>query len=140
MNAAVQEIEVPSLYEYLRAVREADHPYMHAAALLAEYRPIYPDDPEWCGAIDQNYDKVASFFDRGLKVIGIVQDGECVAFCGYRMVARPLIIICGQEVDLPYEMFLAVDDGMEISPNLIYSAQMFVASCEDLKIVEMAPY
>jgi hypothetical protein len=77
--------------------------------------------------------------DKGLKVIGIELGGRCIGYFGYRIVSDPQVIIRRHEVVLPFELFMAVDDGVEVGADMIYSAQLYVVSQENLKEVVWRP-
>jgi hypothetical protein len=138
MDEAIREIDIPSVYEYLMMIARDDQSYLDTATVIAGFSPIFPDDPEWESTVLEHDDKVFDFINDGLEVIGIALDGKCIGFCGYRIVSEPQIIIKGHNVELPYELFLAIDSEVEIGADLIYSAQMFIASQENLKLVRLA--
>jgi hypothetical protein len=138
MDESIRRIVNPSVYEHLMMVKGSDRYYMETAAMAAEFTPIYPDDPEWKRMALHHLDKVADLVIEGLEVIGIAMGGKCIGLCGYRMVSNRYVIIHGDEVEVPYEMFMAVDDGVELTVDLIYSAQMFIASHEGLKVMQLA--
>jgi hypothetical protein len=138
MDEAIQEIDIPSVYEYLMTIARDDEAYVDTATRIAEFRPIYPDDPEWESMVLDHDETVFDFLNDGLKVIGIVQGDRCIGYCGYRMLSSQQIVVQGDKVDLPYEMFLAIDSEIDIGADLIYSAQMFIASQENLKLIRLA--
>jgi hypothetical protein len=137
MDADIQEIDIPNVYEYLLTIAGTRESYIDPTKMIAGFSPIYPDDSRWESVIKHD-DKVSEFLGDGLKVIGLLFRGRCIGCCGYRMISEPQIVIRGNEVVLPYEMFMAIDSEIDIGVYLIYSAQMFIAYREDLKVVVMA--
>jgi hypothetical protein len=119
-------------------VARNDETYVDTATIIAEFSPIYPDDPDWERVVLEYDGIVFDLINDGLKVIGIALEGKCIGFCGYRMVSEPQIIVKGQEVELPYELFLAIDSEVKIGADLIYSAQMYIATQENLKLIRQA--
>ena len=108
---------------------------MDIVTRLARFSPIYLDDPEWQSVVLEHDDKVFDFLDRDLKVIDIVLGGRCIGYFGYRIGSDPQVIIRRHEVVLPFELFMAVDDDVEVDADVIYSAQLYVASQEHLREV-----
>lgn len=135
MDDNIPEIDIPNVYEYLLTAARTDDSYMDMAVKMAQFSPIYPDDPRWRSLVLNHDDKVNDFLNDGLKVIGITFNDECIGYCGYRFVTEPMIIIRGTDVQLPYELFVAIDEDRDIGADLIYSAQLYVATYEHLKEV-----
>lgn len=138
MDEPVQDLDIPNVYEYLLSVQRTDESYGDTAAMISKVSPIYPGDPGWQDMIARYGNRVAIFLLEGLMVIGMAQEGRCIGCCGYRMVSDARIVVRGHEVKLPYEMFMAVEDEAGMGADLIYSAQMFIADREGLKVVQMA--
>lgn len=137
MDGNVQEIVIPSVYEYLLALKGVAASDLDSAAMMAGYRPVYQGNQGWDDLSREFGDRMTEFKEEGLELIGICQDDRPIGFCGYRMMADPVIIIRGCEVELPYELFIAVNGDVDIGADLIYSAQMFITNHEDLKLVKM---
>jgi hypothetical protein len=135
MEKNIPEIDLPNVYEYLLTEARSHDSYMEMAVRMARFSPIYPDDPRWQTMVLNHDDKVSGFLDEDLKLIGIVFDEKCIGYCGYRFIKEPMIIIQGKDVILPYELYMIIDEDLEISSDMVYSAQLYIATYEKLKEV-----
>lgn len=137
MYGRIRKADQYNVYERLILARD-DGRYMDAAAMAAGFSPIFPEEPKWEEVIAHHLDAVADLAVEGLEVFGMAMDGECVALCGYRMLSDEQVIVHDRGFELPYEMFIMVDDCIDISEDMTHAAQLFIASREDLKIMQLA--
>jgi hypothetical protein len=138
MNANIPEKDIPNVYEYLLTAVGDNGACLDIVTKMAKYSPIYPDDPEWQSDVLGHDDRIFDLLDSGLKIIGIELGGRCIGYFGYRIASDPRVVIRRHEVVLPFELFMAVDDDVEVGADMIYSAQLYVASQENLREVVMA--
>ncbi|MDW5562398.1 MAG: hypothetical protein SA339_04155 [Methanomassiliicoccus sp.] len=138
MDDSIQPVDIPSVYDYLLRVDRTDSSYLETASLIARFSFIFPGDEGWWNMVVRQGDRANEMMSEGLKVVGVALEGKCIGCCGYRITTDPYIVVKGKKVQLPYEMFLAIDDGAEAGADLVYSAQMSIASYEHLEFVQLA--
>lgn len=136
MRGRIRRVDEHNVYEE-RLERADGGSYMGAASVAADFAPVFPEDPEWQEVLERHLNEVAELSAEGLEIIGLAVDGECVALCGYRMLSDDGMIMRGREVELPYEMFMVLDDCIDIGEDLVHAAQLFIASREGLRVVQL---
>ncbi|MBI0583562.1 MAG: hypothetical protein ISF22_04970 [Methanomassiliicoccus sp.] len=134
----VPEKDIPNVYEYLLTAVKDNEAYLDIVTRMARFSPIYPDDPEWQSVVLDHDDRIFDLLNMDMTVIGIELGGRCIGYFGYRIASDPQVVIRRHEVVLPFDLTMAVDDDVEVSDDMIYSAQLYVASHENLREVVMA--